>query len=192
MKDACFYLKGKMTKEECFNLGYISKTVGNKGELLLIFDVDDVKRYKKLESVFVEINKQLVPFFITDIELRGNGAKVSFEGVDTTNKAEGLTRTSLYLPLSSLPPLKGKKFYFHEVLGYKAIDEVYGDIGVVENVLDYPTQALFQIKKDKTEILIPVKDEFIISIDRSEKTVRLKAPEGLIDIYLNPQKDTEE
>ena len=41
-----------MTKEECFNLGYISKTVGNKGELLLIFDVDDVKRYNKLESVF--------------------------------------------------------------------------------------------------------------------------------------------
>lgn len=181
-----------MTKEECFNLGYISKTVGNKGELLLIFDVDDVKQYRKLETVFVEINKQLVPFFISGLELRGNGAKVSFEGIDTTQKAEELTRTSLYLPLSFLPPLKGKKFYFHEVLGYTAIDKAYGNIGIIENVLDYPTQALFQIKKDQTEILIPVKDDFIVNINRAAKTISLDAPEGLIDIYLNPGKDSEE
>jgi 16S rRNA processing protein RimM len=181
-----------MNKEECFNLGYISKTVGNKGELLLIFDVDNVKPYQKLESVFVEINKQLVPFFISAIELRGNGAKVSFEGVDNTSKAEELTRTSLYLPLSFLPPLKGKKFYFHEVLGFKAIDKNFGEIGIIENVLDYPTQALFQIKKENLEILIPVKDDFIESIDRPAKTIHLNAPEGLIDIYLNPQKNTEE
>jgi 16S rRNA processing protein RimM len=181
-----------MTKEECFNLGYISKTVGNKGELLLIFDVDDVKRYQKLETVFVEINKQLVPFFISALELRGNGAKVSFEGINTTEKAEEITRTSLYLPLTSLPALKGKKFYFHEVLGFTAIDKAYGNIGTVENILDYPTQALFQIKRDKTEILIPVKDDFIESIDRMGKTIHLNAPEGLIDIYLNPQHDAEE
>ena len=182
-----------MNKNECFNLGYISKTVGNKGELLLILDVDDVKRYQKLESVFVEINKELVPFFITRIEIRDNGAKVTFDGVDTTQKAEEITRTSLYLPLSFLPPLKGKKFYFHEVLGFTATDKTYGMLGTIENVLDYPTQALFQIKKDdKTEILVPVKDEFIIAINRETKTVELNAPEGLIDVYLNPQADEAE
>ncbi|HEX8514715.1 MAG TPA: ribosome maturation factor RimM [Bacteroidia bacterium] len=178
-----------MNKNECFNLGYVSKTVGNKGELLLILDVDDIKRYKKLETVFVEINKELVPFFITAIELRGNGAKVSFDGINTTEKAEHITRNSLYLPLSFLPPLKGKKFYFHEVTGYTVTDKVHGDIGVIENILDHPTQALFQIRKGETEILIPVKEEFIITIDRSKKNIALHAPEGLIDIYLDPQPE---
>jgi 16S rRNA processing protein RimM len=181
-----------MNKDECFNLGYISKTVGNKGELLLILDVDDVSRYRKLESIFVEINKELVPFFITHIELRGNGAKVSFDGVNTTERAEQITRNSLYLPLSFLPPLKGKKFYYHEVLGFAAKDKVHGDIGVIMNVLDYPTQALFQIKKGETEILVPVKDDFIVSIDRTAKIVELNAPEGLIDIYLDPQQGSDE
>ena len=181
-----------MTKNECFNLGYIYKTVGNKGELLLILDVDDVKRYKKLESVFVEINNQLVPFFITAIELRGNGAKVSFEGIDTTQRAEELTRTSLYLPMSFLPPLKGKKFYYHEIAGFTAIDKKHGNIGIVEKVLDYPNQALFQIKKEGTEILVPIKDDFIISIDREKKIIELDAPEGLIEIYLNPQPEPDD
>src|SRR6218665_2498342 len=181
-----------MNKSECYSLGYISKTVGHKGELLLILDVDDVKCYKKLESVFVEINNQLVPFFITHIELRGNGAKVSFDGIDTTQRAEELTRSSLYLPLSFLPPLKGKKFYYHEITGFTAIDKHHGNIGIVENVLDYPNQALFQIKKDKTEILVPVKEDFIVSIDRDKRVQELNAPEGLIDIYLDPQPEPDD
>lgn len=181
-----------MNKNECYSLGYISKTVGHKGELLLILDVDDIKRYKKLESVFVEINNQLVPFFITHIELRGNGAKVTFDGIDNPQRAEELTRSSLYLPLSFLPPLKGKKFYYHEILGFTATDKHHGNIGIVENVLDYPTQALFQIKKDTTEILVPVKEDFIVSIDRDKKIIELNAPEGLIDIYLDPQPESDE
>ncbi|MDF2436105.1 MAG: rimM [Bacteroidota bacterium] len=175
-----------MNKSECFSLGYIAKTVGNKGELILILDVDDPFKYKKLESVFVEINKELVPFFITRMEVRSNGAKVNFDGIDTTERAEHLKGHSLYLPLSFLPPLKGKKFYYHEVVGFNVVDKIHGDIGNVLSILDYPTQALFQIKKGETEILIPVKDEFIISIDRPSKTIHVSPPEGLIDIYLDP------
>ena len=53
-----------MTKNECFNLGYISRRVGNHGELAFILDVDTPARYQKLESVFVDLNNSLVPFFI--------------------------------------------------------------------------------------------------------------------------------
>ena len=121
-----------MNRDDHFSLGYISKTVGHQGELLLVLDVDDPKRYRKLESVFVEIHGELVPFFITRLELRGNGAKVSFEGIDTSERAEELTRCGLYLPLSLLPPLKGKRFYFHEVEGFAASDKRHGAIGTVE------------------------------------------------------------
>ena len=181
-----------MTKVECYSLGYISKTVGSKGELLLVLDVDDIKRYRRLESVFVELSGQLVPFFITAIELRGNGAKVSFDGIETTARAEELTRKSLYLPLSFLPPLKGKRFYYHEVTGFTAVDKTYGAIGHIESILDYPTQALFQIRKGTTEILIPVKEEFIITVDRINRRVELDAPEGLIDVYLGPQESSDD
>lgn len=174
-----------MTKNECFNLGYISKRVGNFGDLAFVLDVDDPKRYLKLESVFVELNNTLVPFFIKKIQLRGNTAVVSIEGIDTIEKAEEIVRSGIYLPLSFLPPLTGKKFYFHEMPGYTVIDKKYGAIGVVEEVLDYPQQAIFQIKFGEHEILIPAKDEFIVSINRSTKQLELDAPEGLIDIYID-------
>lgn len=181
-----------MNIESCFNLGYISKTVGNKGELILVLDVDDTKRYKKLESVFAEINKVLVPFFITKIEVRSGSALVSFDGIDTTQRAEELKGCSLYLPLQFLPPLKGKKFYFHEVLGFSVTTATHGNIGTIQNILEFPQQAIFQIKKDEVEILVPIKDQFIVKIDREAKTIELNPPEGLIDLYLNPSTEEPE
>lgn len=180
-----------MTKEECFNLGYISRRVGNKGDLAFVLDVDDSTRYKKLESVFIEINNSLVPFFIKKIAVSGSFCTVTLDGIDTLERADELVKSGLYLPLSFLPPLKGKKFYYHEMPGFAAFDKTYGELGIVKGILDFPNQAVFQIIKDKNEILIPVKEEFIISIDRAKKELQLDAPEGLIDIYLGKSTDEE-
>jgi 16S rRNA processing protein RimM len=181
-----------MTKNECFNLGYIAKRVGNYGDVSFVLDVDTPGSYQKLESVFVELNNTLVPFFIKKIQLRGNTAVVSIEGIDTIEKAEEIIKSSLYLPLSFLPPLKGKKFYFHEMPGYTVVDKTYGEIGVVEKILDFPQQVIFQIKKGEQEILIPAKEEFIININRSSKVLEVDAPEGLIDLYINDKGENDE
>ncbi len=177
-----------MTRNEYFNLGYIAKRVGNFGDLAFVLDVDTPANYKNLKSVFIELNNTLVPFFIKKIQIRGNTAVVSIEGIDTIEKAEKLLKTGLYLPLSFLPELKGKKFYFHEMPGYTVTDKTYGAIGVVDKILDFPQQAIFQIKHGEHEILIPAKKEFIIRIDRVNRHLDLDAPEGLIDIYINDKE----
>lgn len=180
-----------MTKDECFNLGYISRRVGNKGDVAFILDADNPSRYNKLESVFVEINNSLIPFFIKKIVISRNFATVTIDGINTVERADEMVGSGLFLPLSFLPPLKEKKFYFHELNGFTVIDKNYGEIGIVESVLDFPQQAILQIKKDKIEILVPAKEEFIISIDRTNKQIHINAPEGLIDIYIKNEKEDE-
>ena len=64
------------------------------------------------------------------------------------------------------------------------VDSVYGDIGVLEQVIDYPAQPLFQIMKNGTEVLVPVIDPVIDKVDRKLKTIFITAPNGLIDLYL--------
>jgi len=61
---------------------------------------------------------------------------------------------------------------------------VFGEIGVLENVLDLPQQALFQILHHDKEVLIPVVEEVIMQVDRARRTIYIRAPEGLIDLYL--------
>ena len=181
-----------MTKNECYNLGYISKRSGNHGEVTFVLDVDDPSRYSKLQSVFIDLNNGLIPFFIKKIQVRNANATVQLEGIDSIDKAEELIKCGLYLPLTSLPKLTGKKFYFHELPGYTVSDKNHGDIGIIQEVIDFPQQAILKIKHGKHEILIPAKEEFIILIDRDKKHLEVDAPSGLIDLYTSLTEDKED
>lgn len=172
-----------MTKEQCYHLGKITKPFGYKGQMVFFLDVDCPDDYAELDSVFVEQKGQLVPYFIDDININGNKAVVTFEEL-TSAQAHALAGCDLWLPLDLLPQLTGNHFYFHEVKGWRVVDEEKGDIGTIRSIIEYPAQPLFQIMKNDVEILVPVIDEVIKSLDRDNKTIYIHTPNGLIDLYL--------
>ena len=172
-----------MNIDECSCLGRITKPWGVKGQLVLFLDVDTPEDYLELDSAFVEVKGQLVPHFFHIDQLNGNKAVATFEEL-TPEQANALVGHKLYLPLSLLPKLDGNRFYFHEVKGFRVIDSQYGDIGILEQVIEYPAQPLFQIMKNGTEVLVPVIDEVIDKVDRQSKTLYITAPNGLIELYL--------
>ncbi len=174
-----------MRKEDCFYLGKITSKFSFKGELLAKLDTDEPGLYENLESVFVEINKNLVPFFIVASKLhRSDLLRIRFEDVDDEESADSLLGSDLFLPLSMLPKLEGDKFYYHEIIGFKAEDTVKGYFGTITSIKENAAQPLFQIHNNGVEILIPLIDDFIVKVDRKNKTIILKTPEGLIDMYL--------
>lgn len=174
-----------MTKEECFYLGRVAKTHGIKGEVTIKLDADDPSAYLDLKYILLEINKVLTPFFVEKITPSGDKFFVSIQDIHTVEAAAALTGKSVYLPLELLPKLSGKQFYYHEVKGFVVIDEEKGELGPINDVLEYPTQAILQVFKDKKEILIPILEHVIQNVDRKAKKLYIKAPEGLIDMYLN-------
>ena len=101
--------------------------------------------------------------------------------------SDRLIGAELYLPLAALPPLTGNQFYYHEVIGFTLIDAVHGDVGIVKAVNDQAAQALFEAEKDDKSLLIPISDAFIVRVDRQNRQIHIKTPEGLIDLYLNEQ-----
>lgn len=173
-----------MTKDECYYLGRVTKPFGFKGEMVLFLDVDSPDDYATLDSVFVEMKNGLVPYFIKSLRINGNKAVAMFEDL-TAEQAAALAGHDMYLPLDLLPKLTGNQFYFHEVKGFRVVDDQYGDIGVIESIIEYPAQPLFRIMNGTTEILIPVIDQVIKEVDRDNKTIYISAPNGLIDLYMS-------
>ena len=173
-----------MNKDDFYYLGKILKTHGNKGQVLVHLDVDDPDDYNKLESVYLDLQGERIPFFILSLELKHNRkAVVQFQDFNTLEDAESLQGLEMYLPATELPALKGNQFYFHEIIGYQVTDQHHGNIGVVEDILELPHQALFQVRHGEKEILIPIVDEIIQKVDRKNKRLTIDAPAGLIEIY---------
>ena len=173
-----------MTKEECFYLGRVAKTHGIKGEVTIRLDVDDPSQYRGMKFFLLEINKVLTPFFVEKVSCSGDKFYVTIQDIKTVEAASALTGKEVYLPLEMLPKLSGKQFYYHEVKGFMVVDEEKGELGPIAEVIEYPTQAIIQVFKDKKEILIPILDQVIQKVDRKAKRLYIKAPEGLIEMYL--------
>jgi 16S rRNA processing protein RimM len=174
-----------MKKDDCYHLGYVAKLHGFKGEVSLFLDVTNPEEYKKIESVYIDINGLLTPFFISSYQLKTKGfASVKFEGIDTENDAKALQRKDLYLPLSSLPELSGKNFYDHEVVDFELIDLSFGKVGKIIQIIDLPVNPLIQVDANGKEVLIPFVEDLIHEVDRINKKLIVKTPEGLLAIYL--------
>ena len=174
-----------MKQDELFQLGKIVRTFGTKGEVIFQIDSEILSRIKKLESVYLKINENLVPFFIELLQPKAKGqAMVKFLDVDSTDDASLLAGCDIFIPIAMLPKQKGTQLFSVEIEGYTVIDATLGETGTVRTVLKMPQQALLAIDFNGKEILIPIVDEIVKNIDRKTKTIHIEAPEGLIELYL--------
>jgi 16S rRNA processing protein RimM len=174
-----------MTKEDCYLLGKITKTHGLKGELAIWLDVDYPEEYEELDSVLLEIKGELVPHFIEEIQIRPNKSIIKFEDIDTIETASKLVNCDIYLPEDNLPELEDDdQFYYHEIIDYVVVDEVKGKLGKVLAVYTSDRQDLIAMQYEGKEVLIPIDDNIVKTVDRDKKELYTNLPEGLLEIYL--------
>jgi 16S rRNA processing protein RimM len=174
-----------MRKEDCFYLGKIAKKFSFKGEVLIYLDTDEPEEYQDMESVFVDFNNNLVPYFILNSSLHKNDfLRVKFEDVDSEEEADTIMGNAIYLPLKMLPKLTGNKFYYHEVIGFEIEDKRLGVFGIIQSINDSSAQPLFEVLNGTIEILVPMIHQFLVKIDRDNKKVIMDLPEGLVEMYL--------
>ena len=173
-----------MTKDTCFYVGKIVKTHGLKGEVTLRIDNEQFDEIEELNYFLLDINDKLIPYFVENITFHSNKSFVLFQDLKSLEAANQLVGISVYLPLDLLPEKDGNDFYSHEVVDFLVIDEEKGELGKVQEIIEYPTQSLIQIVINGKEVLIPIHDDIIQDVNREEKKIYIKAPNGLIDMYL--------
>ena len=169
-----------MKKEECFFLGIISKKHGYKGDVNIKFDVNTSKKYKELDYLFIDLNGNLVPFFINSLRFKNNNiALVKFEDVKDEDSANSLIGKSTYLPLDLL---EDDERPIQALIHFQVIDKNHGELGKVIAIQENKLQDLMVIDFKGTELLIPFVENYIESIDNKKKEIHLHTPDGLIHL----------
>ena len=174
-----------MKIEDCFYIGYITKTKGLKGEVQLFFEYDEPADLN-FKTVFIEIGGKLVPFFTSIYKIHTNQTgNFYFDDLDTIEKAQAIIRKKVYLPNSEKPERDPDDFTWFDLKGYIVHDENHGELGEIIEVHEYPQQYIATVHYRFREIMFPLNDNIVQSIDEEGGILHIRLPEGLLDVYLN-------
>lgn len=175
-----------MDRSDCVELGYFAKAHGMNGELRANLDVFDIDEYTDAKLLYVA--KEGDPLRPVRIEKflpqTGKYALVTIPGVKDRAEAEAYVSMGIYYPKDLLPKLSDGHFYFHEVIGFEVEDKHHGTVGTLKEILDLPNNELLQVNANGKEVLIPMKDDIFLGVDKEAKKVRVSLPEGLLELYL--------
>ncbi len=173
-----------MTFDQVFELGYLERLHGVQGEVVLVIDADQPEHYKQLGSIFLDIRGKLIPFFIEkQKQLRKNERLLKFEDIKNEAEASDLVGSTVYLPISQLPPLKEHQYYYHELIGMAVIHQNQQNVGTATAVLETPQQMLLQFDHEGHEVLCPMHDDIVKKVDKDARCIYVELPEGLLDVY---------
>lgn len=178
-----------MKLDQCFQLGIVLRPHGLKGEVYISLDTDFPEDYQQMESVFLLQNGKLIPFFFEFVQVKNKEALVKFEDVDDKAAALSIKGLSLHLPLTQLPELDNRQFYYHEIIGFEIFDTQKGKLGKVAAVFEAGHQDLIGMDYKGAEVLIPINDDIILEVLREEQRLIVSLPNGLLELYLSEEEE---
>ncbi len=170
--------------ENHIRIGTIVATWGTAGDVVLLHNLGKKNDFKGIEAFFIEVAKDsFLPYFAKQVKVKTpEEVLIQFDSVSTKEMAQSLLKKSVWLPESQAKKLVAASAPV-KLLGYTILDNDK-PIGEVEEVIEQPLQILLRITIDKKEVLIPLNESTLISIDHKNKLVLLNLPDGLLEVYL--------
>lgn len=183
------YLRTKsremIEKEHCMRIGHVSKTHGVDGELVIKLsngiETDDVET----DCLFLELEGGLVPFMIDSWRDRGDGSLlVLFELINSEPQARKVIDAPVWIDSADMAGITDEGAHSVLLVGFKIHDKHHGLLGEITEIRDPERNPHFAVDGANGEILIPIVDEYMISLDKEKKILFIEAPEGLIELYM--------
>jgi len=172
-----------MEDNELILLGKILKTYGHDGHVLITLEGDFLGEIKEMELLFIVVDELMVPFFISSILNHGeNSILVSFDGYESKDSMEEFVGCNIMVSHSVLKVIRSDSLPLY-LKGFSLLDINGNRIGTIDEIASYPMQVMLIIRDDKNkEIMIPLNDDWIVTIDKQGMEIVMNLPDGIIAV----------
>ena len=158
-------------------IGQVLKSNGRDGELLVSFSGIAPEDIDLEEPVFIEFDGLPVPFYFEAFSQRGNSrALVRLTGVHSLTDADELAGAVLYAEDDLYEDEE------EDLTGWTVLDADGTKVGTVSAHEDIPGNPCIWVETGHGECLLPLREELVLDVDETEKTLRMEIPKGLLDL----------
>lgn len=162
-------------------IGQIVNTFGIKGMVKIKPFTDDIKRFDKLESVYIENKKGRKEYKIEEVKYHKNMVLMQLEGIHTVEEADLLRQSYLLVDREKEEPLEEGVYYIVDLLGL----EVYTDegqlLGKVDDIFNTGSNDVYVVKNELgKQILLPGIPDVLKNVNLEEGKITVHLIEGLV------------
>ena len=104
---------------------------------------------------------------------------VQFKGVSTVEDAEALRGWSVWLTREQIGPLEEDRWFVQDIVGIDVYTDGDEYLGKLAEVMHMPGNDVYVVRKGEKEILLPVIDDVIRSVDIDSGRMVIHLMEGL-------------
>jgi 16S rRNA processing protein RimM len=151
---------------EFISIGQIINTHGLKGELKVFPLTDDIRRFRKLNEIYIDnVTKKVVW-----CKLQADKVIMKLEGIETIEEALSLKNKYIEVKRENAVELSEGEYFIADIIGCTVYDENKVELGVVSEVIQTPSNDVYWVK-GKNELLIPALKHIIRSISVENKEI---------------------
>lgn len=165
---------------DLLEVGKIKKTFGAKGLIKIIISPEFKTDFEKCDFLFVDIQGSKVPFFI--LEKKMDDGIIQIEEITSPEQASKMVNKPVYLEREKLKSLTFNTEISDEshLIGFEVFDNEQKDrVGTISDVQKFPQQFMLILEGKEGQLMIPLANDFIVSLDTDKKQIIMNLPEGL-------------
>jgi 16S rRNA processing protein RimM len=162
-------------------IGRIAGIHGLRGALKCRPDNPESESFPTLKTITIETGAQRREYQLLATAPAGRGMlKMELAGIEDANAAEALKGGIVMVASASLPPTKPREFYYFQAIGCKVFLTDHTLLGTIAEVFSNGANDVMVVREGQREILVPVIEEIVKSIDLDSRRVVIESVPGLI------------
>lgn len=162
-----------ITPSEVISIGTLRRPHGKQGELQCLM-YNELWDNADAEFLILRIDNILVPFRV--INWRGKGSDIlifQLHGITNEADATRLVGCEAYMLRKDISEEIENTITWQDLVGYTIIDQVQGTVGSITAIDESTINTLAELQDGR---LLPLHEDFILSIDNSKHILTLNLP----------------
>jgi 16S rRNA processing protein RimM len=154
-------------------VGVIINAHGLHGELKVFPLTDDIRRFRKLEKVFIDGTEKKVVW----CKLQADRVILKIEGIDSIEEAQKYFKKYLEVKREDAIELSEGSYFIADLIGCVVFDTDGRNLGAISDVIKTGSNDVYWIKEGK-ELLIPALKDIVLEVDVENKKIVIKPVES--------------
>lgn len=163
-------------------VGRITGTHGLKGAVRFRPDNPESQIIEHIARVFLGGAGEPREFKLAGVSrLNPATLRITLAGIADANAAESLKGAVVYIADEDLPAAKPGEFYYYEAIGCEVFLTDGSPIGKIEEIFSNGAHDVWVVRDGEREILIPVIEDVVKSMDLTARLMTIEPLPGLLD-----------